>query len=111
MPEAKIVFVLLYWLVESVVFWTASSIRSGRVDIFDYHLRTYVDCMAGGNHKDHDCHILRQDLEAESNLVLETIALLLIAFLNFATLSFVIQFQTVKNSVRQFSRKQTTITK
>ena len=85
------------------MFWTVSSIRAGRVDIFDYHLRSYADCMAGGNRKDHDCHGSRQDLEAETSPVLEAIALMLLAFLNFATLSFVIQLKALKNLVRQAS--------
>ena len=55
--------------------------------------------------RDHDCHRLRIDLEAKMSPVLETITVISIAFLNFATLSFVIQFQTVKNSVRQDARK------
>ena len=101
----KIVFVIFYWLVNSVVSWTASSIRVSREDIFNDILRSYADCMTGGNRRDHDCQSLRTDLEAETSPVLEVIAFISIAFLNFATLCFVIQFQTVKNSVRQAARK------
>ena len=61
--------------------------------------------MAGGNRRDHDCNSLRMDLEAEISPVLEIVTFISIAFLNFATLSFVIQFQTVKNSVKQVARK------
>ena len=92
------------------MFWTAASISAGRTDIFDYHLRNYTDCMAGGNRKDHDCYRFRLDLEAEANPVLEVISLLLIGFLNFVTLSFVIQFQTIKNLLKQAARKFNTKT-
>ena len=61
--------------------------------------------MAGGDRKDHDCHNLRLDLEAETNFVIEVIYLILTAFLNFASLPFVIQFQTVKHTVRQAKRR------
>ena len=84
--------------------WTGNSVRAGRDDIFQFYLRSYTDCMAGGNRKRHDCYPLRQDLEAEANPVLEVIVLSLIAFLPFASLPFVIQFQTVKATVRQASR-------
>ena len=73
--------------------------RAGRNDVFDYQLRSFIDCMAGGYRRDHDCNSLRMDLEAESNPVIEVITFLSAGFLNFASLPFVIQFQTVKNSV------------
>ena len=100
----KIVFVIFYWLVQSVIFWTISSIRAGRADIVDNQLRNFADCMAGGNRKDHDCRQLRMDLEAETIPVLEGIALVLVAFLSFATLFFVVQFKAIKDSVMQAIR-------
>ena len=81
------------------------SVRAGREDIFDYHLRSYANCMAGGYRKHHNCHGLRLDLEAEANPVLEVIIYIANAFYNFAILSFVIQFQTIKNSLRHLSCK------
>ena len=104
-PELKIVFVLLYWLILTVLIWGAFSIRDGRDDIFDYHLRNYVDCMAGGIRKDHDCRELRLDLEAETYPVVEVIYLTIFAFLNFSSLSFVIQFETVRHTLRQATQK------
>ena len=104
-PEVKIIFVLLYWLLLTILIWTSLSIRIGRGDTFDQHLRSYTDCMAGGDRKDHDCRSLRIDFEAESSPVAELFYLLLVAFLNFASLPFVIQFQTIQHSVRQASRK------
>ena len=98
-PEVKISFVLFYWVIHSVLLWTGVSVRTGRNDIFDYHLRSYTDCMAGGYRRDHDCNSLRMDLEAESNPVIEVITFISHGFLNYASLPFVIQFQTVKNSV------------
>ena len=61
--------------------------------------------MAGGNRKHLDCHSLRQDLEAEVTPALEVIIFLLVGFLPFASLPFVVQFQTVKRNVRQALRK------
>ena len=98
-PEVKITFVLFYWVIHSVLVWTSLSVRTGRNDIFHYHLRSYTDCMAGGYRRDHDCNSLRMDLEAESNPVIEVIAFISHGFLNYASLPFVIQFQTVKNSL------------
>ena len=49
--------------------------------------------------------VLRMGLEAEISQILEIFTFTSITFLNFATLSFVIQFKTVKNSVRQATRK------
>ena len=63
--------------------------------------------MAGGNRKNHDCHMLRQDLEAESPIV-EIIYLILASFVNFASLPFVIQFQTVKSRLSGASRRFST---
>ena len=80
--------------------WTSISVRDSNYDTFDYHLRSYTDCMAGGNRRDHDCNILRMDFEAESGLVGEVIVILLTGFVNFACLPVVIQFQTVKNLVK-----------
>ena len=100
-PEIKIIFVLFYWLVSSVVIWTGASVRISRDDIFHDNIRRYADCMAGGNQKYSDCHELRLDLEAEINPVLEVITFIFLALLNFASLPFVIQFETVKKSVRR----------
>lgn len=70
--------------------------------------------MAGGSRKDQDCQELRMSLEAESHPVVEVIYMMLIAFLNFASLPFVIQFHTmkhtVKRSVRQVTRRFSTFT-
>lgn len=95
----KITFVLFYWVIHGVLVWTSFSVTTGRNDIFDYHLRSYTDCMVGGYRRDHDCNSLRMDLEAESNAVIEVITFISGGFLNYASLPFVIQFQTVKNSV------------
>ena len=103
-PEIKITFVLFYWVIYTVLLWTSASVRSGRNDIFSNQLRSYTDCMAGGHRRDHDCNSLRMDLEAESNPVIEVIIFLLSGLLNFASLPFVIQYQTVKNSVKATRR-------
>ena len=61
--------------------------------------------MAGGNRKDHDCHNLRLDLEAETYPVLEVIYRTSTAFLNFASLPLVVQFQAIKNFIKQAAKK------
>ena len=61
--------------------------------------------MTGGNRKDHDCREFRLDLEAEANPVLEVIYFTSVAFLNFASLPFVVQFQAIKNFIRQAAMK------
>ena len=104
-PEVKIVFVLFYWLLCTILIWTTFSIRDGRADIFNNILQRYTDCMAGGNREDGDCHNLRLDLEDETNPVLEVIFLTAAAFLNFASLPFVVQFQAIKTFIRKITKK------
>lgn len=104
-PEVKIAFVLFYWLILTILLWANFSRSTARSNIFNDHLRSYADCIAGGSRKHHDCRSLRLELEAEINPVVEAIYLTFTAFLNFASLPFVIQFQTVKHSVRRASRK------
>ena len=81
--------------------WTGSSLGARRDDAFHDNLRRYADCVAGGYHRYDDCHELRLDLEAEINPVLEVISFVFIALLSFASLPFVIQFETMKKSVRR----------
>ena len=68
--------------------------------------------MAGGNREHHDCHSLRLDIESETIPVVDVITIMSIAFLNFVSLTFVIQFQTIKNLVgkaaKKFNAKATT---
>ena len=61
--------------------------------------------MAGGNRRDHDCHSLRLDVESETNPVVDVFSIISRAILNFASLSFVIQFQTIKNVVGKAVKK------
>ena len=61
--------------------------------------------MAGGTRKEHDCHKLREDLEDNAASVLEVISLFFLTFMNFASLPFVIQFQTIKKLITQFFSK------
>ena len=44
--------------------------------IFDHHLRSFTDCMAGGNRRDHDCHSLRLDVESETNPVVDVFSII-----------------------------------
>ena len=85
--------------------YAAISVRAGRDDIFDHHLRSFTDCMAGGNRRDHGCNGLRMDLEAETNPVVDVFSIISNAILNFASLSFVIQFQTIKRVVGKAVKK------
>ena len=92
--------VLFYSLLLTIVLLTALSSTGDR---FYEDLRRFADCMAGGTHKEHDCRELREDLEANANFVLlEIINLFFLAFQNFASRPFVIQFQTIKRSITQF---------
>ena len=66
--------------------------------------------MAGGNRKDHDCHDSRANLEAEANPVVDVVYIISTTFLNFVSLSFVIQFRTIKNVVGKAAKKFNTKT-
>ena len=109
-PELKIIFVVFYWLVLSAMIWTGAGIKAGRKDAFDFYLRNYADCMAGGNRNGHDCHKLRLELEAQTVPVLEVVYFTMVAFVNFALLPLVVQFQTVKHTIRQATWKFGTMT-
>ena len=85
--------------------YTALSVRAGRDDIIVRHLISYFGCMAGGNRRDHDCNSLRMDVESDTTPAVDAISVMSIAFMNFATLPFVIQFQTLKNVVGKTIRK------
>ena len=61
--------------------------------------------MAGGIRKDHDCQELRLKIEAESYPLIEAFYLVLLSFLNFSTLPFVIQFQTIKQRLQQAAQR------
>ena len=96
---------LFYTLLLTTVLSTSLSSTGDR---FNEDLRRFTDCMAGGIRKEHDCHELRKDLEDNATFVLEVISLFFLAFQNFASLPFVIQFQTIKKSITQFISKFTT---
>ena len=101
----KIVFLLLYWLFCTVLVWTNFSISDGRDNIIRKIFQSYVDCMAGGNRKDHDCHELREDIDAETYPPLEVAYLISIAFMNFVSLPFVVRSYAVKEFARQTAKK------
>ena len=61
--------------------------------------------MAGGIRKDHDCQELRLKVEAESYPLIEVFYLISLSFLNFSSLPFVIQFQTVKQRLQQAAQR------
>ena len=104
-PELKVVIVLFYYLLLTIVLWTSLSSIGDR---FYEDLRRFTDCMAEGNCKDHDCRELREDLEANAISILEVTSLIILAFQNFASLPFVIQFQTMKKSITQVFSKSIT---
>ena len=88
----------------TTVIWTGFSIYYGRADVVASILERYVHCMVGGNREGHDCHMLRLDLNAETvPAPLQVTYLISIAFLNFASLPFVIEFQAVKKRFSQAS--------
>ena len=61
--------------------------------------------MAGGIRKDHDCQELRLKVEAESYPVIDAFNHILFSLLNFSTLPFVIQFQTIKQKLQQAAQR------
>ena len=61
--------------------------------------------MAGGIRKDHDCQELRLKVEAESNPFVNAFYTILFSLLNFSTLPFVIQFQTIKQKLQQAAQR------
>lgn len=114
-PELKIIIVLFYVLADSTLLWTSISISAGIFDTFDHMVRSYADCMVGGNRKHHDCHLLRSDFDYAIAFVGFIFTVILIGFQNFVSLAFVIQFQTAKKLIRQavtkFITKNTKIVK
>ena len=110
-PEVKIVFSFSYWLVANIIVWTSLSIITARADVIGNKLGRYVLCMEGGNREGHDCRMLRLDLEAETIPALGVVYLVFIAFLNYSTLPFVIEFQAIKKRVRQAAKKLKLLTK
>ena len=95
---------LFYFLLLTIVLWTSFSSTGKR---FNDDLRRFTDCMAGGSRKEHDCRELREDLDNNATFVLEVIRLIFLAFQNFASFPFVIQFQTIKKTITQFFSKFT----
>ena len=85
-----------------IVLWTSLSSIGNR---FHENLRSLADCMGGGNRIDHNCYELREDLETNAISILEVTSLIILAFQNFASLPFVIQFQTVKKLITQVISK------
>jgi len=63
--------------------------------------------MAGGSQRSHTCEPYRREFESLSHPGLECTYLILFAFLNFSSLPFVIQYKTVKRSVKEATRRLT----
>lgn len=103
-PEVKTVFILSYWLLFTAVLWTSLGIRTGRDDS---KLTSSAESMAGGNHEDHDCHSLKLSLEVELHPVVDALILIFVAFISCASVPFVIQVQSVQNSLKQAVQKFT----
>jgi len=104
-PEIKIFLILCYLLAFMVTIWTTQSIAAGNVDDFKYHLTRYITCMAQGIRENEDCQSYKKEVENLSLPELHVIYTVLFAFLNFSSLPLVVQFRTVKDSVRQAARR------
>lgn len=87
-----------------MLLWTNSSVRGITADAFQDRLEIYARCMATGSGNP-DCELYKKQLEDLSYPVLDVIYLILTAFLNFSNLPFVVQFKTVKHSVRRVTKK------
>ena len=77
---------MLFYFLLLITLYILSRTGDGFYEI----LRKYADCMAGGPRKEHDCHELREDLEVNTNPVLEVMSFFFLAFQNFASLPLVI---------------------
>jgi len=90
-----------------ITVWTSFSIRDGSADSFGFYLTQYWRCMAGGSRRSVTCEPYRREFESLSHPGLECTYLILFAFLNFSSLPFVIQYKTVKRSVKEATRRLT----
>ena len=63
--------------------------------------------MSGGTSRSNTCEPYRREFESLSHPGLECFYLILFAFLNFVSLPFVIQYKTVKRSVKEATRRLT----
>ena len=106
-PEVKLFIMFCYLLVIMITVWTSFSIRDGTASSFEYHLGQYWRCMAGGASRSHTCEKFRNEFEGLTHPGLECFYLILFTFLNFSSLPFVIQYKTVKRSVKEATRRLT----
>lgn len=67
----------------------------------------YVSCMSTGTNNP-NCERFRRQFEEDSYPSLEAIYVILSGFLNFSNLPFIVQFKTVKQSVRRATRRLST---
>ena len=64
----------------------------------------YFRCMSTGTNNP-DCEKFRRQFQEDSFPSLEAIYVILSGFLNFANLPFIVQFRTVKQSVRRVTKR------
>ncbi|XP_065891009.1 uncharacterized protein [Dysidea avara] len=106
-PEVKLFFMFCYLLVIMIMVWTSFSIRDGSANSFRFYLEQYWRCMSGGTGRSDTCEPYRREFESLSHPGLECTYLILLAFLNLSSLPFVIQYKTIKRSVREATRRIT----
>ena len=104
-PEVKLFMMFSYLLVIMITAWTSFSIRDGTANSFQFYLEQYWRCMAGGASRSHTCEKFRNEFESLTHPGLECTYLILFTFLNFSSLPFVIQYKTVKRSVKEATKR------
>ena len=103
-PEVKVFVGFFYLLAVLVSLWGVSIVRHITLDAFTDHLRVYIRCMSTGSNNP-NCALFKSQLEDQTYPGFDIVLFILIGFLNFSNLPFVVQFKTVKHTVRRATLK------
>ena len=106
-PEVKIFLGFCYLLIVLVLQWTVATLRHITLDSFMYNFGAYIRCMSTGIHNP-NCEDFRRQFQEYSYPGLDTIYVMLVGLLNFSNLQFVVQFRTVKYTVRRATKRLST---
>ena len=103
----KVFIGFCYLLAVLASLWAVFCARHVTLDNFIKNLEMYIRCMSTGT-KNPNCGRFRRQFEEDSYPGLEAIYITLVGFLNFSNLPFIVQFKTVKQSVRRATRRLST---
>jgi len=81
--------------------WISYTIGVSKSEKFDYYIKEYAHCMAGGVRNGLDCSGFRKKFEAMNFKYFEVAHIAMYAFLNFTYLPLVLSYRTVKRSVKK----------